>query len=84
LNKYIIYIYITQYGGVRLINTEVTGFEPILIMLLSPGVVIYTQCDSRTFNRGATKNIGFIAARLKYTNDYKDITFIFNHVDNNT
>ena len=39
------------------------------------------QKDDRPFNRGATKNIGFIAMRDEYPDDYKDITFVFHDVD---
>ena len=44
-------------------------------------ILVVQQCDQRPFNRGAMKNVGFLAVKRIYPTTYKEVTLIFNDVD---
>lgn len=61
---------------------HLTFFQTYLPTVLSEyELMVVHQKDARPFNRGAMKNIGFLAVKQKYPDEYRDATLIFQDVD---
>ena len=52
-------------------NVEETSYE----------IYFVHQRDKQPFNRGGMRNVGFLAIKEKYPEDYQNITFVFNDID---
>ena len=77
-------IFIIPYRNRKYLKIHFTKYMEYLLEDISKEtyeIYFVHQKDIKPFNRGALKNIGFIAMKEKYPDNYKNITFIFNDID---
>ena len=77
-------IFIIPYRNRKYLKIHFTKYMEYLLEDISKEtyeIYFVHQKDNKQFNRGALKNIGFIAMKEKYPDNYKNITFIFNDID---
>ena len=77
-------IFIIPYRNRKYLKIHFTKYMEYLLEDISKEtyeIYFVHQKDNKPFNRGALKNIGFIAIKEKYPDNYKNITFIFNDID---
>jgi hypothetical protein len=75
-------IFIIPYRNRQADKEQFLANMKILLADTEPYEIYFAhQYDYRPFNRGAMKNIGFLAIKAKYPEEYKNMTFIFHDVD---
>lgn len=67
-------------------ESHLAFFRPHMARLLANvdyeyRILFLHQKDDRSFNRGAMKNIGFLATKALYPDTYRDITLVFHDID---
>lgn len=74
-------VFIVPYRDRESEKTQYLSIMTPLLEKLNAEIYIAHQCDNQPFNRGAMRNIGFLAVKNKYPENYTDITLVFNDVD---
>ena len=76
------YVIIVPYRDREPQRSAFMKIMPHIVEDLNCKILFVHQRDRRPFNRGAMKNLGFIFVKNMYPNHYKDITLVFQDIDN--